>query len=52
MIGIVSARAGDIFRVDIGGSDQATLPFLAFEGATKKNRPNVKVIVETNPLIV
>ncbi|KAK3091319.1 hypothetical protein FSP39_018890 [Pinctada imbricata] len=43
VIGIVTAKAGDIFRVDIGGSDQATLSFLAFEGATKRNRPDVKV---------
>ncbi|XP_043915297.1 exosome complex component RRP40 [Protopterus annectens] len=43
VIGIVTAKAGDIFRVDIGGSEQASLSYLAFEGATKKNRPNVQV---------
>ncbi|CAI9549472.1 unnamed protein product, partial [Staurois parvus] len=32
-----------IFKVDIGGSDQASLSYLFFEGATKKNRPNIKV---------
>ncbi|XP_018427230.1 PREDICTED: exosome complex component RRP40 [Nanorana parkeri] len=43
VIGIVTTRSGDIFKLDVGGSDQASLSFLAFEGATKKNRPNVKV---------
>ena len=43
VIGIVTQKAGDIFRVDIGGSDQASLSFLSFEGATKRNRPDVKV---------
>ncbi|XP_077331398.1 exosome complex component RRP40 [Lithobates pipiens] len=43
VIGIVTTKAGDIFKLDVGGSDQASLSFLAFEGATKKNRPNVKV---------
>ncbi|XP_063770298.1 exosome complex component RRP40-like [Pseudophryne corroboree] len=43
VIGIVTTKSGDIFKLDVGGSDQASLSFLAFEGATKKNRPNVKV---------
>ncbi|XP_019411820.1 PREDICTED: exosome complex component RRP40 [Crocodylus porosus] len=43
IIGIVTAKAGDIFKVDVGGSEQASLSFLAFEGATKRNRPNVQV---------
>ena len=43
MIGIVVQKAGDIFRVDIGGSDHASLSYMAFEGATKRNRPDVKV---------
>ncbi|XP_063431326.1 exosome complex component RRP40-like [Mytilus trossulus] len=43
IIGIVSAKAGDVFRLDIGSSDLATLSYLAFEGATKRNRPDVKV---------
>ncbi|NP_001089320.1 exosome component 3 L homeolog [Xenopus laevis] len=42
VIGIVTTRAGDIFKVEVGGSEQASLSYLAFEGATKKNRPNVK----------
>lgn len=43
MIGIVTAKAGDIFKLDVGGSEQASLSYLAFEGATKRNRPNVQV---------
>ncbi|XP_062857056.1 exosome complex component RRP40-like [Trichomycterus rosablanca] len=43
VIGIITAKAGDIFKVDVGGSEQASLSYLAFEGATKRNRPNVQV---------
>jgi exosome complex component RRP40 len=40
VIGIVTARLAELFRVDIGGPQPATLPLLAgFEGATKKSRP-------------
>lgn len=43
VIGIVTSKSGDIFKVDVGGSEQASLSYLAFEGATKRNRPNVQV---------
>lgn len=43
VLGVVTAKAGDTFRVDIGAADQASLSYLAFEHATKKNRPNVNV---------
>ncbi|XP_029037082.1 exosome complex component Rrp40 [Osmia lignaria lignaria] len=43
VIGIVTQKGGDIFKVDIGASDQASLSYLAFEGATKKNRPDIQV---------
>lgn len=49
MIGIVTARAGDVFRLDVGGSEQASLSYLAFEGATKRNRPNVQVAGFSSP---
>ncbi|CAK1551330.1 unnamed protein product [Leptosia nina] len=42
-IGIVHQKAGDIYRVDIGGSCTASLSYLSFEGATKKNRPEVQI---------
>lgn len=43
VIGVVVQKAGDLFRVDIGASDTASLSYLAFENATKKNRPDVNV---------
>ncbi|KAG5270217.1 hypothetical protein AALO_G00190090 [Alosa alosa] len=43
VIGVVTAKSGDIFKVDVGGSELASLSYLAFEGATKRNRPNVQV---------
>lgn len=48
MIGIITSKSGDIFKVDVGGSEQASLSYLAFEGATKRNRPNVQVSIVTN----
>ena len=44
VIGIVTAKAGDVFRVDVGANELATLSYLAFESATKRNRPDVKVM--------
>jgi len=43
VIGVVVGKGGDTFRVDIGSADTASLSFMAFEGATKKNRPNIAV---------
>ena len=43
VIGIVTNKGGDVFRVDIGGSEMGSLSYLTFEGATKRNRPDVKV---------
>lgn len=43
VIGVVVGKSGDTFRVDIGTHDQANLSYLAFEGATKKNRPDVNI---------
>ncbi|XP_033090025.1 exosome complex component RRP40-like [Trachypithecus francoisi] len=43
VIGIVTAKSGDVFRVDVGGNEPVSLSYLAFEGATKRNRPNVQV---------
>lgn len=41
IIGIVKARVGDLYRVDIGSADTAAISYLAFEAATKKNRPDL-----------
>ncbi|KAF9013330.1 exosome complex exonuclease RRP40 [Cyathus striatus] len=43
VIGAVVQRLGESFRVDIGTAQFASLDGLAFEGATKRNKPNLKV---------
>ncbi|KAF9820707.1 hypothetical protein IEO21_01150 [Rhodonia placenta] len=43
VVGVVIARSGENWRVDIGAAHMASLDGLAFEGATKRNRPNLKV---------
>lgn len=43
VLGIVIARHAEGYRVDIGSSQAAALDALAFEGATKRNKPNLKV---------
>ena len=43
MVGVVVSKSGLTARVDIGSNELATLNLLAFESATKKNRPDVKV---------
>ena len=46
----MTVKSGDVFKVDFGGSEQASLSYLAFEGATKRNRPNVQVQFNSSPL--
>ncbi|KAH8551793.1 hypothetical protein BGW37DRAFT_313330 [Umbelopsis sp. PMI_123] len=41
VIGIVVTRLAEYYRVDIGAAQSGILPILAFEGATKKNKPNL-----------
>ncbi|KAK2463315.1 hypothetical protein APHAL10511_004626 [Amanita phalloides] len=43
VVGVVTQRLGETYRVDIGSAHHATLDALAFEGATKRSRPNLKV---------
>ncbi len=43
VIGIVTERHSENFVVDICGPFAATLPVLSFEGATRRNRPNLQV---------
>ncbi|GAA6044769.1 hypothetical protein JCM8097_002881 [Rhodosporidiobolus ruineniae] len=43
VLGIITARHAEGYRVDIGSSQGASLDALAFEGATKRNKPNLKV---------
>ncbi|GAA5872822.1 hypothetical protein JCM16303_006844 [Sporobolomyces ruberrimus] len=43
VLGIITARHAEGYRVDIGTSQSASLDGLAFEGATKRNKPNLKI---------
>lgn len=42
VIGIVTGRLGEAYKIDLGSAHFATLGFLAFENATKRNKPNLK----------
>lgn len=41
VIGVVMGKVGDAYKVDIGSSDYAMLHNLSFEGASKRNKPNL-----------
>ncbi|KAI0056090.1 exosome complex exonuclease RRP40 [Artomyces pyxidatus] len=43
VVGQVTGRQGEGWRVDIGSAHNASLDGLAFEGASRRNRPNLKV---------
>ena len=43
VIGTIVTKGSLTARIDIGANDLASLNLLAFEGATKKNRPNMNV---------
>lgn len=43
MIGIAVTKSSETIKVDIGSSEYASLSFLAFENATKRNKPNVEI---------
>ncbi|TIA92884.1 hypothetical protein E3P99_00406 [Wallemia hederae] len=43
VIGQIIFRGAEGYRVDIGTASTANLDALAFEGATKRNKPNLKV---------
>eukprot|EP00899_Mesostigma_viride_P022152 jgi/Mesvir1/3120/Mv05560-RA.1 len=43
VLGIIVEKHGENYAVDIKGASLAVLPGLAFEGATRRNRPNLKV---------
>jgi len=43
VLGTIIARHAEGYRVDIGSAQMATLDALAFEGATKRSKPNLKV---------
>lgn len=39
VVAVVTDRHAEEYRVDMAGTDTATLPALGFEGATKRNKP-------------
>ncbi|KAI9217175.1 hypothetical protein BC828DRAFT_418320 [Blastocladiella britannica] len=43
VVGIITHRTAEGYRVDIGAAHPAVVSMLAFEGASKRNRPNVEV---------
>ena len=49
VLGIIIARHAEGYRVDIGSSQAASLDALAFEGATKRSKPNLKVRIVPPP---
>jgi exosome complex component RRP40 len=43
VLGTIINRHAEGYRVDIGSAQMASLDALAFEGATKRSKPNLKV---------
>ncbi|GJQ80930.1 putative RNA binding protein [Trypoxylus dichotomus] len=43
VVGIIVKKAGDTLKVDIGAAEFASLSLLAFEGATKKQKPDLLI---------
>jgi exosome complex component RRP40 len=43
VVGVVSYKMSEFYKVDIGSSKLAILPVLAFEGASRRNRPMLNV---------
>ena len=43
VLGTIIARHAEGYRVDLGSAQMASLEALAFEGATKRSKPNLKV---------
>jgi exosome complex component RRP40 len=43
VVGVVVEKLSEEYRVELGGASTAALPVLAFDGATRRNRPNLQV---------
>lgn len=43
VVGIVADRNAEFYRVRLHGTTHAQLPVLAFDGATKRNKPNLAI---------
>ena len=48
VLGIVTEKTPDCYKVDIHSYSPAILPNLAFEGASKRNRPHLEVRIMPN----
>ncbi|XP_017773398.1 PREDICTED: exosome complex component RRP40 [Nicrophorus vespilloides] len=43
VVGVVAKKSGDQFKIDIGSAEHASLSAFSFEGATKKQKPDLQV---------
>jgi exosome complex component RRP40 len=43
VVGVISDRNAEFYRVRLHGTIMAILPVLAFDGATKRNKPNLAI---------
>lgn len=43
MIGVIVSRHAENYKVDVGTSSNVQLDALAFDGASKRNKPNLQV---------
>ena len=43
VVGVVADKLAESYRVRLHGTTTAQLPVLAFDGATKRNKPNLEV---------
>ncbi|VDD81392.1 unnamed protein product [Mesocestoides corti] len=43
VLGVVKKKSGDLYQLDIGCYSSASLNYLSFEGASKKNRPDIRI---------
>lgn len=46
MLGVI-VKTGRVHKVDIGTAQLASLPELAFQGATRRNKPSLQVYMST-----
>ncbi|GIY80290.1 exosome complex component RRP40 [Caerostris extrusa] len=51
VIGIVLKKGTDEAVVDIGSSEPAIADLLSFEGATKRNKPALKIFLPNSPIL-
>jgi exosome complex component RRP40 len=52
VIGVIAQKIGEGYRVEIGSAHFASLDGLAFEGATKRSKQNLKVSIDRGEIII